>query len=143
MSDCHTAVGDILENQLLYLGKIRDAVVDKVHLSVTAHLEVNGIGNQFTAIDTQLRMDGVTVGRGCTDDAHVAGTHQGELKRSRYRRCAHRECVDVGLQLTELFLHGNTELLLLVDNQQSEVFPLHILANQLVSANQNVYLSLL
>ena len=76
MPDGHPAVGHVLVNELGYVRQARDTVVDEVHLSSTAHLEVDGVGNDLMAKRTQFGMDGITVGWRCAHDAHVAGSHQ-------------------------------------------------------------------
>ena len=142
MSDGHAAVRHVLLYESLDLLQIRDAVVDEEHLSVSRHLEVDGIGDEVAAIGSQLRVDGVAVGWGSADDAHVASPHQRELQRARDGRCRHRQRVHIRFQLAQLLLHRHAELLFLVDDEQSQVFPHHLLPDELVRAYQYVNLSL-
>ena len=91
----------------------------------------------------QHRLYWVTVWWRRTHDAHVACSHERELQGAWYRRRRHRERIDIGLQLAQLLLRRHSELLFLVDDEQSEVLPLHLLAYELVGAYENVHLSLL
>ena len=104
MADSHTAVGHILADKLGYFRQTCDAVVDKKHLSVAAHLKVYSIGYYLVAIGAQLGVDGITVGRWRAHDAHVARSHQRELQCTRYWRGRHGKRVDVCLHFPELLL---------------------------------------
>ena len=75
------------------------------------------------------------------DDTEVARSHKRELQRSGDGGCREGECIDVGLHLAYLFLGGYTEFLFLVNNQQTEVVPLHCLACQAMCADKDVYLA--
>ena len=141
MSDSHTRIGHVFRYERSNLGQVADAVVDEEHLSVARHLEVDSVGYYLMPVHAQLGLHGVAVGRRCAHDAHVACAHQRELERARYRRSRHGERVDVGLQRAQLLLCRHAELLLLVDDEQSEVVPLHSLADELVRADEYVYLS--
>ncbi len=141
MTDDHTTVGHILMYEVCNLLKIGDAVVDKEHLTVATHLEVDGIGNDFVTEGTQLGMDGIAVGWRRAHDAHIAGSHQTELQRTRNRCGRHRKGVDIAFQFPQLLLCGHAELLFLVDDEQSKVVPLHIFAQQLMRTDDDVYLA--
>ena len=138
----HAAVWHVLQYHVFQLPQIIDAVVDKEHLSVAAHLEVNGIGDDLCREGVYLRLYGVTVWRWSLYDAQVACADERELQRARYWRGTHRECVYVGLHLSQLLLCRDAELLFLVYNEQPQVLELHALANELVRANDDIYLSL-
>ena len=52
-------------------------------------------------------------------------SHQRELEGSRNRSGTHRECIDIYLELTEFLFGRHTELLLFIDDEQSQVMPFH------------------
>ena len=81
MSDGDTAVGNVLPDEICDFLQVADTVVDKVDLPVAAHFEVDGIGNHFMREGGDLGLDGITVGRRCAHDTHVACAHQRELER--------------------------------------------------------------
>ena len=138
VADGYTTIGYILPDELRDMRQTRDAVVDKEHLTATAHLEVDGVSDDLVAERAQLGVDGIAVGRRRAHDAHVAGSHQRELQGAGDGRGRHRERVDIGLELAQFLLGGHAELLLLVDDEQAEVVPLHGLTDELVGANKNV-----
>ncbi len=89
-----------------------------------------------------LGLYGIAVGWRCAHDAHVASPHERELQCARDGRRRHGERVDIGLQLAQFLLGRHAKLLFLVDDEQSEVFPFHGLADELVGADENVDLCL-
>ena len=95
-------------------GQVTDTVVDEEHLTVPAHLELDGVGNDLLVVGVHLGIDGIAVGRWCLDDAHVASAHQRELQGSRYRRGGHGKRIHIGLHLAQLLLGGDAELLFLI-----------------------------
>ena len=48
------------------------------------------------------------------------------MQRPWYRRCRQGQYIDVFPQLFDLFFVRDTETLLLVDDQKTEIFELHI-----------------
>ena len=139
----HTAVGHAFFYEQFQFGEFRDAVVHEVHLSVAAHLKVDGIGNGIAAEADNLRVYGIPVGWRCAHDAHVPGAHERELQCARYGRGAHGEGVHVHLQLAQFLLGRDAKLLFLVDDEQSQVFPFYALGDELVRAYEDVNPALL
>ena len=72
------------------------------------------------------------------DQAHVAHAGQGELQGARDRRGGQRQHMDVGAQLLQPLLVGDAEMLLLVDDQETEVLELDALGEQRVGADHDV-----
>ena len=58
------------------------------------------------------------------DDAQVAQARHRHLQRARDRRRGQRQHVDVGLQRFQPLLVGDSEMLLLVDDDQAEALEL-------------------
>ena len=67
---------------------------------------------------------------------------QRHLQRARDRRRAHRDHVDLELELAQQLLLLDAEALLLVDHQQPEVLRAHVARQQPVRADQDVDLAL-
>ena len=141
MSDGHSSIRHILLNEQRQFRQVTDPVVDEEHLSVTAHLELNGLSNDLTVEGMHLGMDGIAVGRWCLDNTHVTGSHQGELQCSRNRRGTHGERIHIGLQLAQLLFRGDAELLFLINDEQPKVFELHRLTDELMRTDDNIDLS--
>ena len=63
------------------------------------------------------------------------------MQRPRNGRSGQRQRIDIDLQLFKPVFHAYAEFLLLVHNQQSQIAEFHILANQLMRADDNVQLA--
>ena len=137
----HPAVGHILVDEVGHLLQTVDAAAHEIHLSVAAHLEVDGVCDDLVAKGGQLSLYGIAVGRRRAYDAHVACPHERELQCARNGSRRHREGVDVGLERAQLLLCGHSKLLFLVDDEQPQVVPFHLFAYQLVGADEYVYLA--
>ena len=143
VADTDTCIRDKTRDHRTQLFQVADAVVDKKDLTVAAHLEVDGLGDDFLVERVHFSLHRVTVGRRCLDDGHVTCPHKGELQRAGDGRGSHGERVDIDLQLLELLLHGDAELLFLVDDKQAEVLEMDVLADEPVRADEDVDLTLL
>ena len=143
VADGDTGIRHFAFDKRLHFINILDAVVDEENLPVTAHLEVDGFADDVRVKTFHLRLHRVAIGRGSRDARQVTGSHQRELQGTGNRRGGHGERVDVGFQLAQFLFDGYAEFLLFVDNQQAEVFELDILADNAVSANDDVHGSVL
>ena len=76
VSYCNAAVGDVTLYYLTHLFEGGNAVADEINLSVSGHLEVDGVGNELCGECCHLRVDRLTVGWGSTHDTHVARSHK-------------------------------------------------------------------
>ena len=61
------------------------------------------------------------------------------MQRAGNGRCRKRERIDTHTQLAQFLLCGHSKLLLLVDNQQAQIFEFHILAQDFVGAHEYIY----
>ena len=143
MTDGHACIRHIFPDHQSQFRQVTDPVVHEEHLSVSAHLELDGIGNHLFVEGMHLGIDGIAVRRRSLYDTHVARPHQRELQRSRYWCGRHGERVHIGLHLAQLLLRRNAELLFLIDDKQSEVLELHRLPNELMRTDNDIYLPLL
>ena len=125
MPDSYAAVWHQFLDEQFQLGQFGDTVADEEHLTVTAHLKIDGIGNHRLVEGDYLGLDRITVRWRCTHDTHIAGSHQRELQGSRNRSSTHGKGIHIHLQLAKLFLGRYTKLLLLINDQQSQVVPLY------------------
>ena len=125
MSDGYATVWHQFFNEQFQLGQFGDTVADEEHLTITAHLKIDGIGNHRLVEGDYLGLNRITVRWRCTHDTHIAGSHQRELQGSRYRGSTHGKGIHIHLQLAKLFLGRYTKLLLLINDQQSQVVPLY------------------
>ena len=136
--DGYAAVGHVFLDYFGNMWQRTDATAHEVNLTVAAHLEVDGVGNYFGIKGGNLRLHRIAVGWGRAYNAHVACSHQRELQRAGYRRSRHGKGVYIGFQFAQLFFGAHAEFLLLVDDEQPQVVPLHVFAQQHVCAYDNI-----
>ena len=108
------------------------------HLSVACQLVLDSVPDDFGRELTQLCINGIPVWRRSGDDAHVACAHHGELQSARDRRRRKGKGIDICLHLLQLLLGRHPELLLLINDKQSEVFKLNIFPYNPMSTNKNI-----
>ena len=142
MADGDTGVGDILMDHFSDVGKVADAVVDEINLTVSRHLEIDGVGDDLCTKGVNLRLDGITVRGRRLDDTEITGSDERELEGTGNGRGRHRESVDIRLHLTQFLLGTDAELLLLVDDEQTKILKLHRLADELMRTYDNINLPL-
>ena len=66
---------------------------------------------------------------------------QGHLQGPRDRSGGQRQHIHVVFQLFDLFLMRNTEALLFIDDQQAQVFELHILGKDTMGSDHHIHLA--
>ena len=127
------------------LGELRRDALDRLHavvheedLTLAQQLAADRGGDLLVVARTDVREDRMPVlGRGL-QRRHLADAGDRHLERARDRRRAHREDVDVRLELLERVLVLDAEALLLVDDQQPEVLEDHLLGEDAVRADHHV-----
>ena len=116
----------------------RDAVVHEEDLALAQQLAADRRGHLLVAVGPHEGEDRVPVlGRG-RERRHLADARDRHLERARDGRRAHREDVDVGLELLQRVLVLDAEALLLVDDHEPEVFEGDALAQEAVGADDHV-----
>ena len=142
MAYADACVGYMLVNHARNLLHVRNSVVYEEHLSVAAELEVYGLFYGCSVETLNFCVYWVAVGWRCLYHRKVARSHYRELKCAGNGGGGHCQCVDVHLHLAQFLLYGNAEFLLLVDDEQSQVFEFYVFARESVGADNNVYLAL-
>ena len=141
MADGNAGIGHFTLNHIGQIRQGRYAVAHDEQLSVAAHLKVDGLADDIRAVDMNLGLYGITVGRRSLYDGEVTGTHKRELQGTRYWRGGHCEHIHVGAHLLQALLDRYAELLLLIDNEQTQVLELDLFAYQLVRSYYDIYLA--
>ena len=90
-----------------------------------------------------IGLDRDTVHRRLLQHAHIADAYQTHMKGPRDRRCRQSQHIHVFLHLLDLFLVGHTEALLLINDQEPQIFEFHILRKNPVRTDDNIHLTLL
>ena len=131
----------MFQDHLLQLLQVVDAVVHEEHLTVSAHLEINGLSHNLGREGMYLSLNGITVGRRRLDDAQVTGTHQRELKGTRNGCGSHRKRVDIDFHLAQFLFHRYAKFLFLINDEQPQILEFHILTYQFMGTYDDVDLS--
>ena len=105
---------------------VDDAVVQVKNLASAIELALDGVANDALVVLRDDGFDGQTVLRRRFDRAHVARAGEREIERARNRRGAEREHIDELAQQFEFLLVHHAEALLLVDDDQAEIFELDV-----------------
>ena len=135
-------IGDELGDACREFGQLRNLVVDDEDLSVAREFEVDGLLDDSIVEAMNLGLDGVAVGGRGGDDAEVASAHEAELQGAGDGSGCHGERIDVDAHGLERLLDLDAELLLLVDDEETEVGKLHLLADELMGADDDVDVAL-
>ena len=142
VADGYPTIRDISQNHGLQVGQLLNTIAHEEDLSVSAHFEVDSLDNRLFVEGKHLRLNRIAIGRRRLNHRQVARAHQGELQGSGDRGGRHGKRIDIDFQLPELFLHTDSELLFLIDNQQSQIFKCHRFADQLVGTDYHINLPL-
>src|SRR4051794_11452204 len=115
-----------------------DAVVDEERLAVALLLPDQRLLDEVLVVlaDVGLHRP-AALGRGL-DDADVAHAGERHLQRARDRRRAHRDDVDLQLELAQELLLLDAEALLLVDDDEPDVLAAQVAAEDAVRADEDV-----
>jgi len=142
MADSDASIRHFAMDKRLYFINILNAVIDKEYLSIATHLKINGFADDIRIKALDFCLHRIAVRRRSCYIAQVACTHERKLQSARDRSCCHCKRVDISLHLSEFLLDCHTELLFLIDDQQSKVFELHILADNAMRTYENIYFTL-
>src|SRR3954468_15376023 len=115
-----------------------DAVVDEERLAVALLLADERLLDEVLVVLADVGLHrSPALGRGL-DDADVAHAGERHLQRARDRRRAHRDDVDLELELAQELLLLDPEALLLVDDDQPDVLAAQVAAEDAVGADEDV-----
>ena len=121
---------------------VLDAVVQEERLPAARLLALERLLDEVLVVLADVGLDrAAALGRGL-DHGDVAQPGEAHLQRARDRRRAHRDDVDLELELAQQLLLLDAEALLLVDDDQPEVLGAHVAAEHAMGADQDVDLAL-
>ena len=124
----HKPVQDVMHRlKFLY------PVVDEEQLSASSQFIIDYLLYLVVVEKHDFRLDRDPVWRRGIDDGKVAGSQKRELERSRDRSGRKSQSVHRCLELAELLLGPYSELLLLIDDEKSEVLEFKSLSYEFMS----------
>ena len=113
-------------------------VVDVEHLTVAQQFAADRGGDVLVLLGTDVGQHRMTVLRRGKDGRHFADAGHGHLQRARDRRSGHGQDVHVGAQGLDVLLVLHAKALLLIDDDEPQVFPGHAGLQQAVGAHDDV-----
>ena len=103
-----------------------DTIIDIVDLSAPCQFPADRFPHHLFVVFHDICLDRHTLHRCFLQNAHIADPNQAHMQRPWDRRCRQGQYIYVFPQLFDLFFVRDTETLLLVDDQKTEIFELHI-----------------
>ena len=120
---------------------VLDAVVQEERLPAARVLALERVLDEVLVVLADVGLDRAAALGRRLDHGDVAQPGEAHLQRARDRRRAHRDHVDLELELAQQLLLLDAEALLLVDDDQAEVLRAHVAAEHAVGADQDVDLA--
>src|SRR4051812_5248828 len=115
-----------------------DAVVDEERLAAAGPLPLERLLDEALVVLADVGLHRPAALGRRLDDADVAHAGERHLQRPRDRRRAHRDDVDLELELAEQLLLLDAEALLLVDDDEPDVLAAQVAPEDAVRADQDV-----
>ncbi len=103
--------GDVLD--------VGHTVVHEEHLTLAQQLAADGFGDRPLVVLADVGEDRLTFGRRRVQQGEITDAGEAHLHRARNRRGGERQHVDVGAQLLDQLLVGDSEALLLIDDEKA------------------------
>ena len=129
-------------NHHFNLGQVFDPIVYKKHLTAAVYFVINRLFDDVFAKNPHFGVDGLAVGWRGANNREVAGRHQGKLQGAGDWGSSQSQGIHIDLEIAQFFLGSHPEFLLLIDDQQAQIFKFHLLIQQGVGANDEVNFSL-
>ena len=130
-------------HQFLDLGghliNIADPVVDIVNLPGAGQFPYDCLSHHLVIVLADKSLDGDTLSRCLLQNTHVTDTHKAHVEGSGDGGCRQCQHIHILFHLLDFLLVGDPKPLLLVHNEQSQIFELHILGKHPVGADKNVH----
>lgn len=116
--------------------------MQQVDLATAVDLTLAGLADEHVVPLIDKRLDRMACQWRRGDNRQVAQARHGHIERARDRCRSERQDVDLGTQCLQPFLVPDAKAMLLVDDDESQVFESDALAQQLVGADHDVDLAL-
>ncbi len=131
-------LGYVLVEKILGLGEIFDTRTHIERLSAAIPFAQQRFADHQRIGGCNEGAHRETIDRWRSDDRQFTHTCERQLQRARDRCCTQRQYVDFRAQLLEPLLVSHTEMLLLVNDDETQVFEFDAFAEQRVGADDDV-----
>ena len=113
-------------------------VIEIVNLATAQHFTQNRLTYHQIVVFTNKGFDCQTARRWRGDDRQIAHAAHRHVQRTRDRRGGKRQNIHIGTHRFDTLFMTHAETVLFIDDQQSQIFQLHITLQQFVRADQNI-----
>src|SRR5262245_20720325 len=113
-------------------------VMEEKNLSPALQLAQNRIADDLFVITSHVSLDRQPIRRRSCDDTQITNADQRHMQGARDWRWRQADHVDERAQLFQALLVDDTEAMLFVNDDQAQIFKLHILLEQSMGSDQNV-----
>ena len=114
-------------------------VVQKINLPAAREFALDGIADDALVVAADDGLDRLTIRRRGFDHGHVPRAHEREVKCARNRSCRKREHINEAEFFLQRVLVLHAEALLLIDDDEAEIFKNDILRNDTVRSDNDVH----
>src|SRR5262245_57914548 len=115
-----------------------DPVMEEKYLSSALQLTKNRIADDLFVIPSHVSLDRQPIRRRGFNDTQITNADQRHMQGARDRRRRQADHVDELAQLFQALLVDDTEAMLFINDNQAQIFKLHILLQQSMGSDQNV-----
>ena len=122
-----------------HIRNVTDPVIDIVNLSAPGELPLDRLTDHLVAVFDHISLDGHPVLGRLLQHTHIPDPDQAHMERSGDRRGRQREDVHVFPEFLDLLFMCDAEPLLLVNDQEPQVFESHIFRKDPVGADHNIH----
>ncbi len=117
---------------------IFNVVVQVIDLATAQHFAQDRLAHHQIVVLANKGFHRQTARRWGSDYRQIAHAAHRHVQGARDRRCGQGQNVDVGAHRFDALFVAHPEAVLFVNDQQPQIFPLHVTLQQLVSADQNI-----
>ena len=136
---CHARLRNQFSDLIGDLFNVVYTIVYIIHLTTACQFPADCLPYHLIVIFHHIRLDRCTVLWCFFQNTHIPDSDQTHVKSSRNRRRCQSQDIDILFHLLNLFFVGNTKALFLIDDQQSQIFKLHIFGQHPMGADQDIH----
>ena len=133
---------DRIRYKLLYpachIRNVVDPVVHIIHLTVSGKFTLDRLTHHFLIVFHHIRLDRHTVDRRFLQYTHIPDPDQAHMQGPRDRCRSKGQHIYILFEFFDLFFMSDTETLLFIYNQKSQIFIFHIFGQHAMGSDHNI-----
>ena len=140
MADTNLGLGNQLPQEIGHGSDRLHPVVHEVNLSTTAQLTQDGVTDQIIIKTGDIGPDCLSIHRWSIDNRQLSQAGHALVQGPRNRCGGQGQDIDLGTHLLQTFLVGHAKALFLINDDQTQVFKMHITLQQAMRADHDINL---